>query len=144
MSSNKNKSDYDYVVTLSDDNFIVSDSIRGSLPEEFFPSDEDALDDSSETQVYLEFEEENHVGKLLSFESQNNQTSLCFEMRKSSALQLVSGKRFEAVTVKHEDVVLWSSSDVPKLKDTVNVDLSGSEALVTLTVRKIAYTERHK
>ena len=146
--SSKHKGEHDYIISLSEDSFIVSDSIRSSLPDEFFQDknadDEVQLNDSSETQVHLVSDEETHTGKLLSFECQSSQTVLYFEMRKLSALQLISGKRFKTITVRHDDVDLWVEEDIPKLKDTVAVDLNGPEAFITLTVRKIAMPGRHK
>ena len=142
--------EYDYVVTVTEDNFFMSDSLTDRLPEKFFESHEDEdsnetkLGENVETQVHLNLNEEDHVGKLVSFEVQSSQTVLCFEIKKTSGLQFISGKRFESVTIRHGEIDLWSSEDVPKLKDTVSVDLNGQDALVTLTVRKIAYTERHK
>jgi len=142
--STSDKQEYNYTVTLTEDNFIASESLMSSLPDEFFQKVEDSPDDSTETQVHLISEDESHIGKLISFESQNDQTVLYCEMRKSSALRLITGKRFETVSVRHEGNDLWVSNDVPKLKDTVSVDLNGSEAYVTLTIRKISMHGRHK
>ncbi len=143
--SSKDKGEYDYVVTLTQDNFIASDSLAGQLPDEFYETqNEEFISDSFETQLILTSGEKQHVGKLLSFEMQNDQTILYCEMRKSSALQLISGKRFDSVSVNHGDDSLWSADDIPKLKDTVSVDLNGPEAYVTLTVRKISVHGRHK
>lgn len=140
--------EHDYTVTVTEDNFFISDSLSDRLPEKFF-NDGDQEDGSDlklgenvETQIHLSLKEESHVGKLVSFEVQSSQTVLCFEIKKTSGLQFISGKRFENVTIRHGEIDLWSSEDVPKLKDTVSVDLNGQDALVTLTVRKIAYTEK--
>ena len=139
------KTDYDYVVTVSDNSLFVSDSIKSSLPDSFFEQEaEDVLKDTSETLVVLHDGDEFCSGKLITFEFQTDQTVLHWEMRKSSALKLIEGKRFKSIVVKHDDVTLWETSDVPKLKDTVTIDLSsGENAYITLTVRKISMHARH-
>ncbi len=146
MSSDTNDKDYGYTVTMSstEDNFIISDSLRGYLPEDIFSNNNSELSNDFETQVCLAHDNNSYVGKLISFELQNSQSTLCFELKKTEAIQFIDGKRFDTVTIKHADTELWSAEEVPKLKDTVSVDLNNSEAIVTLIIRKIAYTERHK
>ena len=148
MSTKKDKVSYDYTIALSSkDSFIASESLLTSLPEEFFQEQEDqteVLSENLETQVWISIGEKKHSGKLVSFEVDNNQTVLYFEIKKTAALYFIKRERLDAVEVVHGDAVLYEALDVPKLKDTVSVDLTGSGALVTLTIRKIAYTERSK
>ena len=143
--NSKDKVSYDYTVALSSkDSFIASESILSSLPDDFFQEEEnkDMLKENLETQVCVSIGDQLHVGKLVSFEVDNSQTVLYFEMKKTAALHFIKRERFKSVEVRHGDAKLYEATEVPKLKDTVCVDLTGPSALVTLTIKKIAYTER--